>query len=197
MSPSPEREGAVRCGGSGEVSNPGASAFDSRCPCPGCPDCKPRSEEGSEYGEHLQEVCERHRDLPLEEQRAQGRSNEQAQSERLCCCGHNARSHSDDGCSYCGCGEFEEQVEDCWPVVTLYRSPRKKGVFAIPSKLLGEESGTYYPADHPAVLSPDEARYCAQNLAVAAPRYHHEVRPEIEALARRLSTWAEGEETKP
>lgn len=38
-----------RCGGTREIPNPGAPAFDSRCPCPGCPDCNPDSstERGS------------------------------------------------------------------------------------------------------------------------------------------------------
>jgi hypothetical protein len=31
------------CGGSGEVRNHGASAFDSRCPCSSCPDCRPKA----------------------------------------------------------------------------------------------------------------------------------------------------------
>lgn len=46
-------EEGPRCGGSGEIRNPGAPAFDSRCPCPGCPDCSPPpgtvGEEGDEY----------------------------------------------------------------------------------------------------------------------------------------------------
>lgn len=29
-----------------------------------------------------------------------------ASGEKLCSCGHNARSHSDEGCTYCDCNEF-------------------------------------------------------------------------------------------
>ena len=43
-----EDQPEARCGGSGEIRNPGASAFDSRCPCPGCPDCEPDQPEGRE-----------------------------------------------------------------------------------------------------------------------------------------------------
>jgi hypothetical protein len=89
--------------------------------------------------------------------------------------------------------EKAEQVEDRWPVVTLHRLPGCKPVKYSPTaRIPGDaEEQTYYPAAHLAVLSKEEAIDCAQNLAVAAPSYHHEVRPKIEALARRLSAYAE------
>jgi hypothetical protein len=58
-----------------------------------------------------------------------------------------------------------DQVEDRWPVVTLMKPPGSRNLrFAPMSAPPGWEranatiSCRYYPADHPGVLSPDEAR---------------------------------------
>jgi hypothetical protein len=96
-----------------------------------------------------------------------------------------------------------DQVEDRWPVVTLMKPPGSRNLrFAPMSAPPGWEranatiSCRYYPADHPGVLSPDEARLLARFVTPPECISAAEVGA-CKEIARRLSTWAEGEGTKP
>jgi hypothetical protein len=59
----------------------------------------------------------------------------------------------------------EEQVEDRWPVVNLSRLDAGSPFIVFPATTAAPfETRTYYPADHPAVLTPDEAASVAHHL---------------------------------
>jgi hypothetical protein len=90
-----------------------------------------------------------------------------------------------------------EQVEDRWPVIVVVKTPDGSHLLDPCDERSDElkEEGiwkaqTYYPADHPAVLTPDEAGMCMRALRNMGEPV------ELRELADRLSTWAEGEETK-
>jgi hypothetical protein len=65
----------------------------------------------------------------------------------------------------------EEQVEDRWPVIVVVKAPDGSHLLD-PSDERSDElkeegiwkAQTYYPADHPAVLTPDEAASVAHHL---------------------------------
>lgn len=92
----------------------------------------------------------------------------------------------------------KEEVEDRWPVVSVGRH-HNQGARPYISDDPGWtrehfELTTYYPADSPNVLSPDEARLLGAYEDRMSAR-------ELEAayeIKRRLRTWAadEGEETR-